>query len=118
MRLTSRAGALAAQFSDKMECGVGLLDWKKKELANFGFTMAGIIVLLASIAKLMNLNIGSCIASKMAKNEAKYPADKSKGSSAKYTAYLAVKPNGNLNSAIVGFSLFMLGLLLGRRFAC
>ena len=49
--------------------------------------IADVQMYLARLADKLDINIGEAIEQKIVKNEAKYPADKVKGSSKKYTAY-------------------------------
>ncbi|WP_420590256.1 nucleotide pyrophosphohydrolase [Bacterioplanoides sp.] len=52
--------------------------------------IADVQIYLARLADKLNIDIGDAIAQKTVKNEAKYPADKVKGSSKKYTEYQQV----------------------------
>ena len=49
--------------------------------------MADVQMYLARLADKLDINIGEAIEQKIVKNEDKYPADKVKGSSKKYTEY-------------------------------
>ena len=49
--------------------------------------IADVQMYLARLADKLDINIGEAIEQKIVKNEAKYPAEKVKGSSKKYTAY-------------------------------
>ena len=55
--------------------------------------IADVQIYLARLADKLNIDIGDAIAQKTVKNEAKYPADKVKGSSKKYTEYSDIDPN-------------------------
>ena len=49
--------------------------------------IADVQIYLARLADKLDINIGKAIEQKIVKNEAKYPAEKVKGSSKKYTEY-------------------------------
>jgi len=116
MKLAQQAGSLSALFSSHMECGVELEGWSDDEISDVGFTLASIVVLLATIAKCVGLDLADSLAKKMDKNEAKYPVEKSRGSSAKYTVYMSPKrQNGVLGTLLVGSLSLAVGILLGRR---
>ena len=115
MKLAQQAGSLSALFSSHMECGVELEGWSDDEISDVGFTLASIVVLLATIAKCVGIDLADSISKKMDKNEAKYPISQSKGSSAKYTAYIKTKPNGVLGALLVGTLSLAVGVLLGRK---
>jgi dCTP diphosphatase len=55
---------------------------------SMGSFVAEISLTLMSICKFFDLDIGKCVCDKFKKNEAKYPANLVKGSSAKYTEYV------------------------------
>lgn len=112
LKLAAQSGVVAERFAAKLECPGGLKDWSSKELADFGFSIASVCVLLASLAKLLDLDLGGAIASKMDKNERKYPVDKARGSSAKYTKYMA--DTRWQTTLLVGTGL-ILGIFLGRQ---
>lgn len=75
-----------SHYSDG-QCQPGLKDWKPEDRLKLANKAANICILLICLSKMCNLSIGQCITDKYKKNDAKYPADLSKGSSAKYTAY-------------------------------
>ena len=114
MKLSSQTGVLADLFTQQhnMESPLGLRNWSPHQLKTIGFTIASIAVILCSLSKLLGLSLNECIARKMDKNDLKYPADRSKGSSAKYTVYAADKKQGPL---LFSMGFFLLGLFLGRR---
>jgi dCTP diphosphatase len=53
--------------------------------------LAAIATVVAWLARQCNHDLGKVIMDKMSKNEAKYPADLARGSSAKYTKYIKTK---------------------------
>ena len=114
MKLGAQSGVLSNLFAARMESEVGLAEWQPSELKELGFTLASIAIILCSIAKVMRLNFGDCVQRKMTKNEIKYPVDKSRGSSRKYTSY-QTKGGGFFGSYIVGTTIIFLGLAIGKR---
>ena len=128
MKLAAQSGVVADLFTVNMESESGLATWSDSQLRSFGFTMASIVIILASIGKLVGLELSSCISNKMDKNEKKYPVALSKGSSAKYTAYSAQISSSSSSSSssnsslfkqtgggLLATGIFLLGILLGRR---
>ena len=61
---------------------------KKREISH---EIADVAVYLIELADNLEIDLAEAIAEKMAHNEAKYPADKVRGSSKKYTEYKAAK---------------------------
>jgi NTP pyrophosphatase (non-canonical NTP hydrolase) len=61
---------------------------KKAEISH---ELADVAVYLIELADNLGIDLAKAIAEKMAHNEAKYPADKVRGSSKKYTEYKTAK---------------------------
>jgi hypothetical protein len=114
MKLGAQSGVLSNLFAARMESEVGLADWQPSELKELGFTLASIAIILSSIAKVMKLNFGDCVQRKMTKNEVKYPVEKSKGSSRKYTSYQSKGFFGNY-IVVASTTIIFLGLANGKR---
>lgn len=112
LKLSQQSGIVAERFAAKLECKEGLKDWSSQELADLAFSITGVCVLLASIAKLLEIDLGEAISQKMDKNERKYPVSKARGSSAKYTKYMA---DTRWQTTLLGGGLLLLGIFLGRR---
>jgi dCTP diphosphatase len=64
-----------------------LFEWTSENRKKLTNQAATICMLMICLAKFCHLSIGQCITDKFLKNDAKYPVELSKGSSAKYTAY-------------------------------
>lgn len=83
--------SLGAEVGELMEC----FQWKDdQELAqlieagdteDFADEMADILMYLVGLADQMKIDLAEALTHKIAKNEAKYPVEKSKGSKKKYT---------------------------------
>jgi len=65
------------------------IDRKKK--TEISHEIADVAVYLIELADNLGIDLAQAIAEKMAHNEAKYPADKVRGSSKKYTEYKTAK---------------------------
>lgn len=126
LQIQSIVGEVCHLFSLKGEadCSLGLPSWSPHEVRTLSLRLGSICCRLAALAKVSNHNMGNVIADKFSKNEAKYPAEMVKGSSAKYTQY----KNRNKSSLSKNISLqrifdisggFALGVILllcfGRR---
>jgi dCTP diphosphatase len=64
-----------------------LLEWSNEDREKLTNQAATICILMICLAQFCHLSIVQCITDKFFKNDAKYPVELSKGSSAKYTAY-------------------------------
>ena len=80
-------GGIFAEYSEEQGAELGLLSFSAHHTKALAQAMGRIAILLTTLAVVCNLNIGTCLNDKLAKNSAKYPAELVKGSSAKYTAY-------------------------------
>lgn len=99
----------------------GLNKWQQQSVCELAISLASIIVLLSLISKAFGYSLGTCITEKFNKNSAKYPVDKVKGSSAKYTHYQNMNQNKLLNkfinSKVTLISIGIItGIILTRRF--
>ena len=89
LSIQSTAGEICKVFAAKPEnqSTTGLPLWSHLEVSKLAFALVEISLLLSGLTVFLNTTIGRCCADKFVKNEAKYPADLVKGSSAKYTEY-------------------------------
>lgn len=95
------AMALSVEASELLECFQWLTEAESraldgKQLAAVADEIADVQLYLIRLADKLNVNIEAAVVQKMAKNEAKYPADKVRGSSKKYSEYLG---DAGLNDA-------------------
>jgi dCTP diphosphatase len=86
------AMALSAEVGELVECFQWLTEKQSSELnendlAAVADEIADVQLYLVRLADKLDINIGKAVEQKIVKNEKKYPADKVKGSSKKYTAY-------------------------------
>jgi len=63
----------------------------RKKKTEISHEIADVAVYLIELADILEIDLTKAIAEKMAHNDAKYPADKVRGSSKKYTEYKAAK---------------------------
>lgn len=89
LSLQSNAGKICQLFSSKPENESlnSLVSWPNNDITTLAFCLASLCVYLAKLSIFLDKNLGVCTSDKFAKNEAKYPANLVKGSSAKYTVY-------------------------------
>lgn len=84
--------ALSVEASELVECFQWLTEEQSrsltpKQLAAVTDEIADVQLYLIRLADKVGVDIGAAIEQKITKNEAKYPVDKVKGSSKKYTEY-------------------------------
>lgn len=84
--------ALSVEVSELMEHFQWLTEQQSKDLNNEAIEaisqeIADVQIYLLMLAEKLNINIFDSVVDKIKKNEAKYPADKVKGKSDKYTHY-------------------------------
>ena len=89
LAIQSQIGKVCRLFGSKSEedCRHGLKLWASSEVSQLATLLGTVCILLAYLAKQSRHSLSACITEKFAKNDAKYPADLSRGSSAKYTQY-------------------------------
>jgi dCTP diphosphatase len=85
--------ALSVEASELVECFQWLTEEQSKNLSPAQHQavideMADVQIYLLRLATKLNVNLVEAAEQKIVKNEAKYPADKVKGSAKKYTEYL------------------------------
>ena len=85
MALAGEAGELLEHFQWITEKESANLPENK--LHEVGEEIADIFIYLVRISDQLNINLFSAVENKILKNEEKYPAEKVKGSSKKYTEY-------------------------------
>ena len=62
-------------------------DCQRRSGAHIGDELADVLCYLVRLADVCKVDLSSAVLGKIEKNAEKYPADKVRGSSAKYTAY-------------------------------
>ncbi len=98
------------------ESSPGLTLWTEDDVKLLTTSLGNLCLSLFWISKIFGLNLKSCVEDKFIKNAKKYPAGLSKGSSAKYTAYITNKGLTNMiENSLKIFGLIALGYLIGKK---
>ena len=88
MQINVQLGEVCRVLGERTEGERDSSQWSKNEIDTVVLAISKICILLVLIARSCQLQLGRCAAEKMTKNEKKYPVHLSKGSAAKYTAYV------------------------------
>lgn len=93
LALCGEVGEVAECFQWKADAGSqhGLPDWTDKEKTHLGEELSDVLLYLLRLSDLCGVDLPSAAIRKMGLNRAKYPADKARGRSDKYTAYIEDK---------------------------
>jgi NTP pyrophosphatase (non-canonical NTP hydrolase) len=128
LSIQSRCGQVCELFLSKSESQSvrGLPDWPRSEVAELALIIGTICLLLSRLARTSGNTLSNCVSDKFKKNDAKYPAEMVKGSSAKYTSYvesiekkkkgISQVKNGGLVSREFIVSAALLGTILSLGF--
>ena len=98
LKIQSYAGVICSLFANKPEemSIPSISSWSKQEIYQLGSALASLCIHLGELSKVLKFDLGRSITEKYKKNEAKYPVELVKGSSAKYTAYVdQIAKNGD-----------------------
>jgi dCTP diphosphatase len=87
--LTGEVGEIAECLQWKGEVPRGLPAWPDAERAALADELSDVQLYLVRLSDLCGVDLGAAVLRKLDKNRAKYPAERCRGSSAKYTAYAA-----------------------------
>jgi dCTP diphosphatase len=88
LALVGEVGEVAELFQWRGEVPRGLdASWSAADREHLGEELSDVLLYLVRLADLSGIDLPSAALRKMRKNAEKYPADKCRGSSAKYTAY-------------------------------
>ncbi|GBG88023.1 hypothetical protein CBR_g46394 [Chara braunii] len=87
LALVGEVGELSEIFQWRGEVPKGLPGWSEKEREHVGEELSDVLLYLVRLADSCDIDLGAAALRKLRLNEAKYPADKCRGSSKKYTAY-------------------------------
>ena len=89
MALVGEVGELAECFQWKGEVARGLPEFSGSERTHVGEELADVLIYTVRLADVCGIALDDCVPRKIAMNARKYPADKARGRSDKYTAYSA-----------------------------
>lgn len=89
LALVGEVGELAELFQWRPDSDVtpGLPTWTAEERTALGEELSDVLIYLARLADQSGIDLASACTAKMHKNALKYPVQKCRGSSAKYTQY-------------------------------
>ena len=89
LAMVGEVGELSELFQWRGDagCGVDLPAWSDADKTHLGEEMADVLLYLVRLADRCGVDLPAVAKAKLEKNKAKYPADKCRGSAAKYTAY-------------------------------
>ncbi|MCO5572557.1 hypothetical protein L7F22_026312 [Adiantum nelumboides] len=80
-------GELSEIFQWKGEVPRGLPDWNVDEKEHLGEELSDVLLYLVRLADICDVNLGEAALRKLKKNALKYPVERCKGSSNKYSLY-------------------------------
>eukprot|EP00250_Pteridium_aquilinum_P000497 c10544_g1_i1 orf=35-502(+) len=87
LALVGEVGELSEIFQWKGEVPQGLPDWNVEEKEHLGEELSDVLLYLVRLADICKVNLGDAALRKLRKNALKYPVERCKGSSNKYTTY-------------------------------
>ncbi|GAB4815449.1 hypothetical protein N2152v2_002495 [Parachlorella kessleri] len=85
LALTGEVGELAECFQWRGEVKAGLPDFSGQERQAVAEELSDVLLYLVRLSNSCGIDLGQAALSKLQKNREKYPVDKCRGSSAKYT---------------------------------
>ena len=89
LALVGEVGELSEIFQWKGEVTPGLPEFSEHERTHVGEELSDCLLYLVRLADVCGVNLSRAVSDKIAKNAAKYPSDRCRGSADKYTAYQA-----------------------------
>jgi NTP pyrophosphatase (non-canonical NTP hydrolase) len=87
LALSSEVGELIEHFQWESDAQIEEFKMDKKKISEISDEIADVLSYLFRLSDKMEIDVGNAFWEKLKKNKAKYPVDKSKGSSKKYTEY-------------------------------
>jgi dCTP diphosphatase len=87
LALVGEVGELAELFQWRGEVAPGLPDFGAAERVRVGEEMSDVLLYLVRLADRCGVDLAAAVGAKLEANAAKYPAERARGSSAKYHAY-------------------------------
>lgn len=89
LALLAEAGELAETLQWKGEVAPGLPSLTEAERVHVGEELSDVLLYTVRLSDVCGLDLAACVLRKLELNRAKYPAEKCRGSAAKYTVYAA-----------------------------
>jgi len=87
LALVGEVGEVAELFQFRGEVAKGCADWSEKDRVHLGEELSDVLLYLVRLSDLCNIDLPAAALRKVERNKAKYPVDRCKGRSDKYTAY-------------------------------
>jgi len=97
LALVGEVGEVAELFQFRGEVSKGCLDWSEKDRVHLGEELSDVLLYLVRLSDLCKIDLPAAALRKVERNKAKYPADKCKGRSDKYTAYQETSEENKIN---------------------
>ena len=91
LALVGEVGELAECFQWKGEVERDLPAFSEPEKIHVGEELADVLIYTVRLADVCGISLNDCVPRKVAMNARKYPADRARGRSDKYTAYTSPK---------------------------
>ncbi|KAJ1463579.1 hypothetical protein M885DRAFT_504156 [Pelagophyceae sp. CCMP2097] len=87
LALVGEVGELAEILQWRGEVARGLSDFSDADRAHMAQELSDVLLYLIRLSDVCEIDLPAAVLKKMEGNAAKYPADRARGSAAKYTAY-------------------------------
>jgi len=87
LALVGEVGEVAELFQFRGEVAKGCADWSEKDRVHLGEELSDVLLYLVRLSDLCGIDLPAAALRKVERNKAKYPVDRCKGRSDKYTAY-------------------------------
>jgi dCTP diphosphatase len=87
LALVGEVGEVAELFQFRGEVAKGCADWSEKDRVHLGEELSDVLLYLVRLSDLCKIDLPAAALRKVERNKAKYPVDRCKGRSDKYTAY-------------------------------
>jgi NTP pyrophosphatase (non-canonical NTP hydrolase) len=85
------------RYTEEESC-MGLGRWKPEDKAAVALSLGRLMLSICMLCNEVGISLSQVVSDKYAKNVSKYPKELARGSSDKYTAYIAAKASGSSNS--------------------
>jgi len=100
LALMGEVGELAEIFQWRGECPPGLADWNDADRVHLGEELSDVLLYLVRLSDRCGVDLAAAACRKMERNRQKYPVEKVKGRSDKYTAYQECKAEARAGGAV------------------
>ncbi|KAK4329367.1 hypothetical protein Pmani_000278 [Petrolisthes manimaculis] len=92
LAMVGEVGELAELFQWRSEVSRGLPEFSASDKTRVGEELSDVLIYLIDLAEQCHVDLPSAVLDKMAKNAAKYPAERVRGRSDKYSDYPEYRP--------------------------